>query len=133
MKLVLEKIVKEEREVPSKNNDGDKVELTGIKIGDVDKYSLRFSGSKDNEFGIFNLFFCYNDNFEFRLHMDRHGISFERVVYRPNHDHSDVETLVVRVDDSMPSPKKGTIQWLSSYNNSWEPYYIPFGAVRVDY
>ena len=112
---------------------GEKVELTDIKIGDVDGYNLHFFNNKFGDLSLsFNGFNRTGKDWEYRINIDEKGISFERVVDKPHTDHYDMEYLCVAVGERLV----GTLKWRKEHpdaSESWDCFYVPFGAKRVDY
>ena len=70
--------------------------------------------------------------FAIRIHED--GISFERYVHRPEHDHDDTEYLVIANETS--SVVRGKIKWAKEFpfeNREYVLFRVPFGSVTVSY
>lgn len=77
-----------------------------------------------------SLILDFNDG-EYQIIIENKGISFERFLYRPQHDHNDVQSLQIGVDEKFMGIKKGQTYWLSygSYREGgYEHFRIPFGA-----
>ena len=99
-----------------------------LRIGNEgSKLSLAF-GANGREFG--------ENGYVYQITVDENGIGFERYVHRPNHDHSDIERLLVVVDPRMTgSRQKGDLVWESKFpyeGDGYAFYYVPFGAIERD-
>ena len=93
------------------------------------KYSLDIinGGLKEGEE---SLVLDFNDG-EYGIIIDNEGIRFERFLYRPQHDHNDVQSLQIEVDERFIGIKKGQIYWLSRgpyKKEGYDHFRIPFGA-----
>ena len=99
------------------------------------EYSLDILNSRRMGEGDEYLHLDFNDG-DYKITIDKEGISFERHVYRPNHDHGDDESLQVGVDDSKMGVIKGEMIWRERFPYKREGYdffHVQFGDVRVDY
>lgn len=129
MKFVTEKKVRIEEEASDSR-------IEGIRIDGVDEDLVM---KVENNSSYFNLLFAVSDDkdgFEYRMMISKQGIRFERIAYRPNHDHNDLESLCIKTSDKIPGPKKGTIQWTSGSpyaGRGWDYFYVDFGSVTKDY
>jgi len=124
-KVTVEQVVQPEENEP--------LHLEGITIAGKE-YKLDITNSKSIE-GEESLVFDFNEG-DYRIIVDREGVRFERYVARPNHDHGDMESLQIKIDDSRPGPEKGTILWRSRFphrSEEYEHYEVPFDARDVGY
>lgn len=104
------------------------VNLENLSIAGAD-YSLKIT-NKDGR-----LFLSFNEG-DYDIIIDKDGIRFKRIVYRPSHDHNDEESFQVGVDENVLGVKKGELKWLSRfpYNCEGRDFFkIDFGAKTVDY
>ena len=116
--------------------EGDSLTLKKLKIGDKE-YSLVL-GNKDGRLSLgFNEGEPDKNGSDYQIIIEEEGIRFARYARRPNHDHSDEETLQIVVDETKDTGlKNGTIRWRSRFpyqNEGYRFYYIPFGAVTREY
>ena len=114
-------------------SEAGKLHLEGIKIAGKE-YTLDIHNqfSKDGEE---RLDLSFNDG-EYTLIIDKEGIRFSRMCYRPDHDHDDNQSLLVGIDDKVRGVKKGEKIWLSRFPYQGEGrdfFRIEFGAVREGY
>ena len=70
--------------------------------------------------------------------VDKNGISFERHVYRKNHNHDDLETLQIVIDEEKTGRKKGEFacrddSHVPTERTGYDMFYIEFGSKKVDY
>lgn len=129
MKFVTEKKVRTEEEPYNTQVEGIKIEgVEGDLILKIENVSARL-----------NLFFyegTKHEDFEYQMQISKEGISFNRVVHRPEHDHDDLERLCVSVDKSKSGWEVGTTKWDSRsphVQDGWDYFYVPFGPKNVDY
>ncbi len=128
-----------QKQTIEKRIEGQELNLKCLDI-DNKKYHLKIS----NNTGRISLEFCedkqedYGDNFtsEYEIVIEKNGIRFKRFVYRPNHDHHDVESLQVIVDEEKSFGKKGELVWRKDFphkDSGYDFFYVPFGPKKVDY
>ena len=68
---------------------------------------------------------------EYLMRITDEGVSFERYVHRPDHDHSDMETLqVITNPQEAGHGKKGDLIWETRHpypGAGRKTFYVPFG------
>jgi len=117
---------------------GDSINPEGLKInGENFNLSIRniaqkYKGRLDLDFNN-----PKNSNCEYSIVVDKEGVRFERYVYKPNHDHGDVESLQIVVDPEKVSGnfKKGDLRGSSRFphrNEGYNHFYIPFGSEKKE-
>lgn len=123
---------------------GTKLHIDDVIIGE-NKHSLniinpnRSLGSPDNRPLILNFMNpedADDDTADYTIVMDKRGIRFERFVYRPNHDHNNVESLQVVVDPKKANMPLGERVWMSRapyLGGGFDYFYIDFGSTKVNY
>lgn len=98
----------------------------------VGEISLKFYEDKQENYGDVSA----SNVGDYEIRIDEKGIGFERIVYRPNHDHNDVERLQIIVDKEKSFGKKGELVWGKDFpheDSGYDFFYIPFGPKKVDY
>ena len=77
----------------------------------------------------------FNDQ-DYTIIIDNLGLRVRRTLYRPDHDHSDMQDLLIALQDMPPDIKKGHIGWYSdshfspSRDNRWAYFYLTFDATQ---
>ena len=74
----------------------------------------------------------FNDG-GYHMNINDGRITFNRTLYRPNHDHDDKETLYISVDEKKSGKEPGTLEWRKgNYNEGWKPLKVEFGSKTID-
>lgn len=106
--------------------------LEGVDInGEV--YNLSIENSRD---GVLALKFSKGNHVEYTIQIGEEGITFNRHVYRPNHDHDDTESLQRFIGRDNDLQEEGKISWMARFPSPREGYdffRVPFGPTKVDY
>jgi len=96
-------------------------------------------GGKEYKLKVINhggrLVLDFNDR-DYEITIDERGIKFERLAYRPNHDHNDSESLQIGDNESVMGVKKDEIKWRARFpyaKEGYEFFYVPFGARTVNW
>lgn len=104
--------MKSVRDVKEIIDHGEKINLENVVIGEKE-HSLGITNSN----GCFVL--SFNGEYEIKIHNGL--ITFQRRLYRPCHDHDDIQSLQIATD-SEPGRKEGEISWRSRGPYSGEGY-----------
>lgn len=126
-RMRLERVVKVTHIVEPEEDEP--LHIKGIVIAGKEYNLDVFNGRRVGE-GDESLHLDFNDG-DYKITIDKNGISFRRHVYRPDHDHDDNESLQVGVDDSKIGVIKGRMIWRKRFpyqNDGHDFFYIPFGS-----
>lgn len=116
------------RIIEEKIDLGKKINLENITIGEQN-----FSLGIRNDKGQLILSFEKDQTDEYIITIGNEGIGFKRHVYRPSHDHDDGESLQIATEKDT---KKGELVWNTRFpckEDGYDFFYVPFGAIKVDY
>jgi len=111
--------------------EGEELDIEDIKIVG-NKYIVKITNHRRCEKGEESLVLDFNSR-DYTIIIDNKGVRFERGCYRPNHDHNDVQSLQIGVNEKIPGVEKGELIWRSRFpykGEGYEHFYIPFGFVK---